>query len=79
MAATPSAVIEFGCFKVLPHRRELLADGQPVKIGGRAFDVLLARFGADSHAELNQRSAGGLVKNQGWPSMSRTVAFSSIC
>ena len=29
MAATPSAVIEFGRFKVLPHHRELLADGQP--------------------------------------------------
>ena len=27
MAATPSAVIEFGRFKVLPHHRELLADG----------------------------------------------------
>jgi DNA-binding winged helix-turn-helix (wHTH) protein len=26
---------------VLPHRRELLADGPPVKLGGRAFDVLI--------------------------------------
>jgi predicted ATPase len=26
----------------LPHRRELLADGQPIKLGGRAFDVLMA-------------------------------------
>jgi DNA-binding winged helix-turn-helix (wHTH) protein len=38
---TPAAVA-FGRFLVLPHRRELLADGQPVKLGGRAFDVLLA-------------------------------------
>src|SRR5215207_9105281 len=37
-----SGGIAFGRFRVLPHRRELLADGQPVKLGGRAFDVLLA-------------------------------------
>ena len=38
---TPSSVA-FGRFRVLPHRRELLADGRPVKLGGRAFDVLMA-------------------------------------
>ncbi|MBV8288633.1 MAG: winged helix-turn-helix domain-containing protein, partial [Hyphomicrobiales bacterium] len=26
----------------MPHRRELFADGVPVKLGGRAFDVLMA-------------------------------------
>jgi DNA-binding winged helix-turn-helix (wHTH) protein len=26
----------------LPHRRELLVDGRPVKLGGRAFDVFMA-------------------------------------
>src|SRR5712675_2161214 len=41
-ASETSAVVAFGRFLVLPHRRELLADGQPVKLGGRAFDVLLA-------------------------------------
>ncbi|MDB5922766.1 MAG: hypothetical protein JWN13_1702 [Betaproteobacteria bacterium] len=35
-------VIEFGPYRILPHRRELLADGQPVDLGGRAFDVLMA-------------------------------------
>src|SRR5260370_35641233 len=34
--------IEFGAFKIVPHRRELLADGRPVDLGGRVFDVLLA-------------------------------------
>src|SRR5271168_268433 len=38
--------IEFGHFKLLPRRRELLADGQPVELGGRAFDVLMALVGA---------------------------------
>ncbi|HEY1430118.1 MAG TPA: winged helix-turn-helix domain-containing protein, partial [Stellaceae bacterium] len=34
--------IAFGRYLLLPHRRELLADGRPVKLGGRAFDVLMA-------------------------------------
>jgi predicted ATPase/DNA-binding winged helix-turn-helix (wHTH) protein len=38
----PPAIIAFGRFRVLPHRRELLADGQPIRLGGRAFDVLMA-------------------------------------
>src|SRR5712675_2793578 len=41
-ASETSVAVAFGRFLVLPHRRELLADGQPVKLGGRAFDVLLA-------------------------------------
>jgi DNA-binding winged helix-turn-helix (wHTH) protein len=44
MLQTPdaSAIVEFGRFRVEPHRRELLADGQPIKLGGRAFDLLIA-------------------------------------
>jgi DNA-binding winged helix-turn-helix (wHTH) protein len=34
--------ISFGRFRLLPDRRHLLADGQPVALGSRAFDVLLA-------------------------------------
>src|SRR5947207_15088755 len=41
-ASETSAAVAFGRFLVVPRRRELLADGQPVKLGGRAFDVLLA-------------------------------------
>ena len=35
------AGVAFGRFQVLPDRREVLANGKPVKLGGRAFDVLL--------------------------------------
>src|ERR1700730_9429106 len=44
MEPIPSALttIEFGRFSVLPHRRELLAEGRPLELGGRAFDVLMA-------------------------------------
>jgi DNA-binding winged helix-turn-helix (wHTH) protein len=41
-AAEHTASVAFGRFRALPHRRELLADGRPIKIGGRAFDVLMA-------------------------------------
>src|SRR5437879_3872444 len=36
------AIIEFGHFRIVPHRRELLADGRPIHLGGRTFDVLMA-------------------------------------
>jgi hypothetical protein len=49
MFETP-AIVEFGRFRILPHRRELLADGQPIRIGGRAFDVLSGSAG--SHLPL---------------------------
>jgi predicted ATPase/DNA-binding winged helix-turn-helix (wHTH) protein len=41
-ASEAPAGIAFGRFRVLPQRRELLADGRPVRLGGRAFDVLMA-------------------------------------
>ena len=41
LAQAPAA-IEFGRFSVLPHRRELLVEGLPLDLGGRAFDVLMA-------------------------------------
>ena len=40
------AVLEFGRFKVVPHRRELLLDGQPIALGDHAFDTLLALIDA---------------------------------
>ena len=42
----PFAAVEFGRFKVVPHRRELLVDGTPVALGSRAFDALLVLIGA---------------------------------
>src|SRR3981189_1888900 len=40
--ASAPAAIEFGRFRVLPRRREILIAGGPVGPGGRAFDVLMA-------------------------------------
>jgi DNA-binding winged helix-turn-helix (wHTH) protein len=42
---TPTA-IDFGRFRVLPRRREVLAEGLSLELGGRAFDVLMALIDA---------------------------------
>jgi TolB-like protein/Tfp pilus assembly protein PilF len=41
------ASVEFGRFRILPHRREVLADGRPIELGGRAFDVLMTLIEAN--------------------------------
>ena len=45
--ATAGADLEFGRFRVLLRRRQLLADGVPVALGTRVFDLLLALLEAD--------------------------------
>src|SRR6202521_4319180 len=60
-AETPAA-IEFGRFRVLPRRRELLAEGRPLDLGGRAFDVLMALIEA-SGAVLSKDA----LMNRVWP------------
>ena len=61
-ASEASASVAFGRFRVLPHRRELLVDGRPIKLGGRAFDVLMAlieaRRAVVSKGALMTRVAG---------------------
>jgi DNA-binding winged helix-turn-helix (wHTH) protein len=65
------AALKFGRFSVLPHRRELLAEGRPTDLGGRAFDILMALIEA----------AGAVVSkdalmNRVWPD--RTVEENSL-
>ena len=59
------ASFEFGRFRVLPRHREVLADGRPMALGGRAFDVLLALIEADgaivSKDELMRRAWPGRI------------------
>jgi len=47
--------VAFGRFRLLPHRRELLANGQPIKLGGRAYDVLLALI--EAHGAVVSKEA----------------------
>src|SRR6202011_6174838 len=61
-ASEAPASVAFGRFWVLPHRRELLADGQPVKLGGRAFDVLMALI--EARGAVLSKDA---LMNRVWP------------
>jgi DNA-binding winged helix-turn-helix (wHTH) protein len=54
-ASEARAGIAFGRFLRLPHLRELLADGRPVKLGGRAFDVLMALI--EAHGAVVSKNA----------------------
>src|SRR6266852_6748591 len=60
--AQAPAAIEFGRFRVLPHRRELIADGRPLEVGGRAFDVLMVLIEA-SGAVVSKDT----LMNRVWP------------
>jgi predicted ATPase/DNA-binding winged helix-turn-helix (wHTH) protein len=64
-ATVVPTAIEFGRFRVLPHRRELLADNLPVELGARAFDVLMALIEARGHVvskdELMERVWPGRI------------------
>jgi DNA-binding winged helix-turn-helix (wHTH) protein len=55
LISEPLGSVTFGRFQVLPHRRELLADGQPIKLGGRAFDVLMALI--EAHGAVVSKDA----------------------
>jgi DNA-binding winged helix-turn-helix (wHTH) protein len=56
---------EFGRFRVLVRRRQLVADGVPIELGTRALDLLLALLQADgslvSKDELFSRAWPGIV------------------
>jgi len=61
------ASIEFGHYSIFPHRRQLFADGRPIPLGGRAFDVLLALIEASGavvskNKLLNQVWQGRIVE-----------------
>src|ERR1700719_3541442 len=59
------AAIEFGRFRMLLRRRQLLADGVPIEIGPRAFDLLLVLLESDgalvTKEELMSRVWPGIV------------------
>ena len=61
-------VLEFGRFRVLLRHRKLLADGVPVELGTRAFDLLLVLMEADgsllSKEELLSRVWPGIVVSE---------------
>jgi DNA-binding winged helix-turn-helix (wHTH) protein len=59
-AAEPS--LEFGRFRVLLRQRLLLADGVPLELGARAFDLLLVLLKADGSLVSKRELLAGV-----WP------------
>jgi DNA-binding winged helix-turn-helix (wHTH) protein len=63
--AAAEATLEFGRFRVLLRRRQLVADGALIELGGRAFDLLLVLLKADGSLvtkdELFSRVWPGIV------------------
>src|SRR6516164_6197100 len=55
--------------RILPHRREVFADGRPIELGGRAFDVLVALIEANGAIvgkdELMNRVWPGRIVEEG--------------
>lgn len=64
-AAITGAALEFGRFRVLLRQRQLLADGVPIELGTRAFNLLLVLLEADgalvTKDELLDRAWPGIV------------------
>ena len=56
------ATLEFGRFRVLLHRRQLVADGVPIELGARAFELLLALLEADGALVTKDE-----LMSRGWP------------
>jgi len=56
------AAIEFGRFRVLLRRRRLLADGVPVELGTRTFDLLLVLLEVDGKLVAKEE-----LLNRVWP------------
>ena len=67
-SVSAEAAIEFGRFRILLRRRRLLADGVPVELGTRAFDLLLVLLEADgalvTKSELLSRVWPGMVVSE---------------
>ena len=61
-AATLPTMLEFGRFRVLLRQRQLIADGVPVELGTRAFDLLLALLESDG-----QLVTKGELISRVWP------------
>ncbi|MBO0735557.1 MAG: winged helix-turn-helix domain-containing protein [Alphaproteobacteria bacterium] len=61
-SAIPATALEFGRFRVLLRQRQLLADGVPVELGTRAFDLLLALLESDGQLITKEELIGRV-----WP------------
>ena len=64
MTHDPQEAVEFGRFQLLPHQRELRADGVAVALGSRAFDVLMILIEARGALVTKEE-----ILSRVWPSL----------
>jgi DNA-binding winged helix-turn-helix (wHTH) protein len=68
-SATADGAFEFGRVRVLLRQRRLLADGVPVELGTRAFDLLVVLLEADGSLVTTEELVGrvwpGIVVSEG--------------
>jgi DNA-binding winged helix-turn-helix (wHTH) protein len=69
--AAADAMLEFGPFRVLLRRRQLVADGVPIELGTRAFDLLLVLLEADGSLVTKEE-----LMSRVWPGI--TVAEENL-
>ena len=69
--AAADAMLEFGRFRILLRRRQLAADGVPIELGTRAFDLLLALLEADGSLVTKEE-----LMSRVWPGI--TVAEENL-
>jgi DNA-binding winged helix-turn-helix (wHTH) protein len=60
--AAAGAALEFGCFRVMLRRRQLVADSVPIRLGTRALDLLLVLL--EANGALVTKSE---LLNRVWP------------
>ena len=63
-SVSAEAAIEFGRFRMLLRRRQLLADGVPIGIGTRAFDLVLVLLESDGALVTKEE-----LLNRVWPNV----------
>src|SRR5579863_2136190 len=64
-ASNSDTIVRFGRFCVLPRTRQLLAEGTPVEVGSRAFDLLMVLIEARGDLVSNDE-----IMNRVWPTTS---------
>jgi DNA-binding winged helix-turn-helix (wHTH) protein len=62
-SVSAEAAIEFGRFRVLLRQRRLLADGVPVELGTRAFDLLLVLLEAEGGLVTKKQLLNGVWRS----------------
>jgi DNA-binding winged helix-turn-helix (wHTH) protein len=60
---------------VLPYRREMITDGKPIQLGGRAFDILMALIEARGAVVTKDVLMGGSSEVATGPACDQPIGY----